>query len=506
MKRHLYLAIVFLTGAAVLVIEIAATRVLAPFYGNTIFTFSSVISVILAALSFGYYIGGRLADRHPSPQWFFTLIALSGISIYLCQLLASWLLPALSPRLPVTTGPLLLAILLFFLPGILLGTLSPWAIKLQQTLNPTDGIATTAGKVFFWSTFGSITGSLLTGFVFIPHFGLTAIMLTTATFLFVLGLIGLLLARRPIARAPVVILIAAAILFGALAVASAPRPPAGTVYQRNGIYEQITVRDILHEGRPARVLLQDRTVSGLMFLDNGEPVDYALYPPIAHLVKSDFRRVLTIGGGTYVLPRLLLGHFPNATVDVAEIEPSLYEVGQRYFNVLPDARLRNHVADGRRFLIDAQPYDFIFADVYYGMTVPPHFTTRGYHQLVRDRLTPGGVYMANLMGDLSATGRNILHSQMRVLREVFPNSEFFATDTPETAGSQSIVAIAINGDTPLDFASAQITDHPNPLIRSLPARRIDTTQIDWENHPILTDDYSPAEYFSLGIIRNDLSE
>ena len=96
LHRNVYPLIVFLTGAAVLVIEIAATRILAPWFGNTIFTFSSVISVILAALSIGYYLGGRLCDRWPSPGLFFSIIAVSGVSVYLCQLLANLLLPALA--------------------------------------------------------------------------------------------------------------------------------------------------------------------------------------------------------------------------------------------------------------------------------------------------------------------------------------------------------------------------------------------------------------------------
>src|SRR5690606_13006373 len=99
------------------VVEVTATRILAPWYGNTIFTFSSVISVILAALSIGYYLGGKLADRNPSERMFFSIIAVSGFSVYLCQLLAVTLLPAIGHRLSIMAGPLVLSMIMFFIPG-----------------------------------------------------------------------------------------------------------------------------------------------------------------------------------------------------------------------------------------------------------------------------------------------------------------------------------------------------------------------------------------------------
>jgi spermidine synthase len=194
-------------------------------------------------------------------------------------------------------------------------------------------------------------------------------------------------------------------------------------------------------------------------------------------------------------------------VDVAEIEPSLYEIGQKYFGVMPDERLRNHITDGRRLLHDAAaPYDLIFTDVYYAMAIPSHFATREYHELVRDQLTSGGVYMANLVGDFSPEPPNILYSQMRVIREVFPNSYFFAMISPDEPGTQSIVAYAINGEKELNLTSPEIADNPNPLIRGLPGRLVDESRIDWQRYAVMTNNYAPAEYFALSTLRRELAE
>ena len=185
-KKNSLLFVVFLTGACVLIIEIVATRILSPYFGNTIFTVSSVISVVLAALSVGYYIGGKLADKTPSEKVFYSIILSSGLSILFLQLLNLRLLPYLGYKLSLMNGPLITAIILFFIPSFLLGTLSPFAIKLQELNAPDKGIGSIAGEIFFWSTLGSIFGSLATGFIFIPKFGINQIVIATSLVLCVL--------------------------------------------------------------------------------------------------------------------------------------------------------------------------------------------------------------------------------------------------------------------------------------------------------------------------------
>ena len=164
---------VTLAGMAVLIIEITATRMLAPFFGNSIFTISSVIGIVLAALGLGYYLGGSLADRKLSAVWFFTLILAAGFSVLLLQLLNAALLPRIAYKLSLVDGPLIVSLLMFFLPALFLAMLSPYAIALLHAREADRGVGKASGLVFFWShLWGSIAGSLGTGFLLIPHWGI----------------------------------------------------------------------------------------------------------------------------------------------------------------------------------------------------------------------------------------------------------------------------------------------------------------------------------------------
>ena len=179
-KKYSLLFTVFITGGSVLVIEVLATRILSPYFGNTIFTVSSVISIVLLALSIGYYIGGNLADKNPSEKLFYLIILASGLSVFLKYFLNIYFLPEAGYGFSIVFGPIIFSFILFFFPSLLMGTLSPFAIKLQEMRFPEAGIGGISGKVFFYSTVGSIFGSLSTGFLLIPNFGVKNIILSVA--------------------------------------------------------------------------------------------------------------------------------------------------------------------------------------------------------------------------------------------------------------------------------------------------------------------------------------
>jgi predicted membrane-bound spermidine synthase len=190
---------VFLTGACVLIVEVLAVRVFSPYYGNTIYTVSSVITVILLALSVGYYAGGVAADRRPSRERFFGLILASGIVLLVLHIVGTLTLPAISGALSIQVGPLVSAATMFLLPAVLLGMVSPYAIKLHSLAAPQQGVGSVAGTIFFWSTLGSISGSLLAGFVLIPTVGVNRVFIAVGVVLVLLGAIPLTvlgLARR----------------------------------------------------------------------------------------------------------------------------------------------------------------------------------------------------------------------------------------------------------------------------------------------------------------------
>ncbi len=483
-------------------VEVTATRILAPYFGNTIYTFSSIIGVILSALSLGYYSGGKLADRRPSGMWFFCIIFAGGMSVLLLQLLVLTVLPAWGYKLSIASGPLILSVLLFFLPAFLLGILSPFAIRLQSGLLPGEGIGSISGKVFFWSTLGSISGSLLAGFVLIPRFGVSRIVVAIGITLVVIGLAGMLSAGLRAGTGILLMLVAAAGA-GAVYWISSVMTRVGVVYERDGVYTRLTVYDRESNGRWIRYLLQDRSASGAMFLDSREAAfDYLGYCALPGLFRAKIENVLVIGGGTYLLPALLAERFPEANVDVSEIEPSLFDIGEKFFKVSKNPRIRNYIEDGRRFLHDSgKKYDVIFSDVYFAMVIPPHFATEEFFRLARDRLTVNGVFIGNFIGDFSRTLPSILLSEIKTMRSVFPNSYFFAVVSPGSAYVQNVIALGVNGEKRIDFESPVIRDNVDPVIRALPEHLIDLRRFEFSVYPVLTDEFSPVEYLASRSLR-----
>ncbi|OGK34716.1 hypothetical protein A3F59_01180, partial [Candidatus Roizmanbacteria bacterium RIFCSPHIGHO2_12_FULL_38_13] len=502
-KKNGLLFVVFITGASVLIVEVVAVRILSPYYGNTIFTVSSVISVILAALSLGYYAGGKMADRHPSYRWFFGIILLSGLTLLLLYIIGNIFLPILSSNFSMSAGPLVSSMILFLLPGLLLGMLSPYAIKLQSVHFPKQGVGSVAGKIFFWSTLGSIIGSLLAGFVLIPKFGINQIIITVGVILFFLGFIPLLGLNVKYTKGAIFIfiLIVVVIFFTPF------KQNKNDVYSKDGVYEKITIYDGVAFGRPTRFFQQDRSSSGAMFLDSDDQTDlvfdYTKYYSIYKIFTPKVKNALVIGGGAYSIPKALLAELPDVKVEVAEIEPSLFELSKKYFKLSDTSRLQNDTIDGRQLLKNSKKkYDLIFSDVYYSLfSVPAHFTTQEFFTIAKEKLNFDGIFIASMIGDLSRQQPSLIMSEIRTFQTVFPNSFFFAVDSPIKRESQNIVFVGYNSDKEIDLSLPSIAKHPNPIISSLRNQIIDTKRFELSVYPVLTDNFSPVEYLTGRILQ-----
>lgn len=514
-KRYLLPLVVFLTGASVLIVEVLAVRVLSPYYGNTIFTVSSVISVVLLALSVGYYAGGVAADRHPTLEWFFGLILASGLVLLLFYFLGTLALPALSDALSIEVGPLVSAALMFLLPALLLGMLSPYAVKLQSVHFPEQGVGSVAGTIFFWSTLGSIIGSLLAGFVLIPRVGIDRALIAVGVLLFLLGFVPLLILGVRTKRLYTSAAAALILVFGAPRFAA--QPAAGTdniIYRTDGVYQRVTIYEGGYLGRPARFLLLDRSESGAMFLDSDNPADlvydYTKYYSLYKVFTPRVENALVLGGGAYSIPKALVHELPDAVVDVAEIEPSFLDLAKTHFGLVETPGLRNHVEDGRRFLHDADTqYDLIFGDVYYSyFSVPPHFTTQEFFALAKSKLRAEGVFIANMIGDLSRREPSLIMAEIKTFRTVFPNSYFFAVESAErTDQLQNITLVGYNSGRRVDVAAPPVTTHPDPIIRFIRYKVVDVDRrFELSSYPVLTDNFSPVEYLTARVLRRAFDE
>lgn len=490
--------IVFFTGACILIIELVAIRILAPYFGNTMFTVSSVLSVILVALSLGYYFGGKMADKYPNLNYFFTILTMSGILVLLFYFLSLFILPVISQTIPITYGPLISSILLFLFPAILLGFLSPYAIKLQNSLSPTVGIGSVSGVIFFWSTLGSIVGSLATGFFLIPNFGADKIFIYSGLFLFFLGSIPLIYLRFK--RIYLIIFLIISLIFFGFLNRKDYQLEVGTVFQKDGKYEKITIKDDIYEGRPTRFFMQDKSLSGAMFLDTDDYRDmtygYTKYYSLYKILDTKPTNLLVLGGGIYTVPKALQSELPEAIIDVVDIEPMLLDLAQQYFNVIPTDKLNTYTVDGRRFLQESdQRYDFIFSDVYSSLfSIPYQFTTIEFFNLAKDHLEEDGIFVANLIGNLSRIDESLIFTIFNTFRQVFPNSYLFAVEEPNGIDLQNIMMVGINGEAEIDWKN--LKNFEDSTLNNLYKKRVNLNRFNLDQYSILTDNYSPVDYLT----------
>jgi len=500
LKRNFLFFIVFITGATILIIEVTAIRILAPYFGNTLFTISSIIGIILGGLSFGYYFGGVFADKYPKFSVLFFLIFIAGIFSFLIQVFSKTVLPTLGTTLDMKIGPPITSLILFFIPSLILGMISPFAIKLKAI--ELKDIGKVSGKVFFWSTFGSIIGSFLAGFFLIPHFGINKIIILTALTLVIIGVSGgwffkdekykSYFKRLELFSFMIIVLLFVFITF------FLPKDES-VIFQKDGLYNQIIVEDTKIEDEKVRVLSLDRTSQGAVFLESSElPFEYTKYYVVYEIVNPQIEKALFLGGGAYSIPRKLLLDQNNVKrIDVVEIAPELYQVAKKYFRLQEDPRLFNHVTDGRRFLQETdQKYNMIFVDVYYTYFIPTHFVTQEFFSLAKSKLLEDSFFLMNINGTLDKEVNSFVFSEIKTFRSVFENSYFFAVDSPDKKGLQSFIFLGLNSSRKIDFGSQEILQHEKKLIRNLPEKLLDLENLNLDAAFIFTDDFAPVEYLT----------
>ena len=485
---------VCITGTAVLIIEVLATRMLSPYFGNTIFSVSSVITVVLFALSLGYYIGGKKADKNPSKKTFYLIIFWSGLSTILISTIYIYILPSVGLKLPFNYGPLIVSLVLFFLPSFLLGMLSPYAIKLEHIRNPNLGIGSISGRVFFWSTFGSIFGSLITGFVLVPNFGVSTIIVCVGLFLVLFSSIMLAtLSKKNSLYIIFAVIVALLIFFYSKNVFS----NENLVYTHDGIYEKISITKRILYNKPILLFSQDRSASSAMYVEDPYKLvfPYTTYYELYKLFKDRLDNTLVIGGGAYSIPKALLKEGdPESKVYVSEIEPSLIDIAKKFFALPEDNRLIPITEDGRQFLErNNRKYDMIFSDVYFSyFSIPIHFTTQEFFDLAKSRLTDDGIFIGNLAGTLSRQNPSFIFSEIKTFKDIFPNSYFFAVDNASGYGPQNIMMLGINGDKKIDIESAKKIVFKNFKTESFD-NILDLNRFNLDIYTKLTDEYAPVE-------------
>lgn len=492
-KLHL---IVFLTGAIVMVLELIGSRILAPTLGTSIFIWTSLIGIILGAMSLGYYLGGKLADKNPNLKTFSNLIFIAGLFTFFI-LISKNIVLEISLFFGLKIGAVFAASVLFVAPGVLLGAVSPYAVRLA--IEKVENSGNTVGNLYAVSTFGSIIGTFLAGFYLIPNFGSANILYGLAIMLMLLSLSVYNKKERVIQAA-----LGSLFLFGSSLVFSAMTQD-NFIVDKDSAYNHIRVYDINNkEGRQVRVMAVENFADSGMFLDSDElAFEYSKYYHLDEIfAKKEIKKAVIFGGAAYSVPKDFLARNKNGEIDVVEIDPETTRIAEEYFRLdATDKRLHIFHEDARMFLNESrkngQKYDAVYGDAFSSQcSLPFHLTTREAVGEIYDILDDDGVYIVNVISSFSGEKSEFFRSEYKTIKEKFENAFAFplaAKEGNNFEAVQNIMIVAAKGDINIDdILEKNKNGEAGELLKNLWKGEIKTDDVN-----ILTDDFAPVNYFAL---------
>jgi len=528
--------VIFLAGMASMSLQLIGSRLLAPHFGSSIFIWTSLIGVMLGFMALGNFIGGRLADARPQTDLLFWILVLLSASISLVAMVGAWSLGLFVEIESLRTGMVLGSVALFAIPCTLFGMVLPTAIRLR--MNAVTDSGANIGSLSAISMMGNIAGTFATGFWLIALVGSRSLLAWLALLVLILAAtMGLTLGRarntdwyqsgrnpaaNPTTKAAALI-VAAALVAGAFIW----HPPAAnlqgmrvfdTLYEIYLVGEQnVASADPEVGARPVRFLANSpRAWESAVYADTLEPHYFSYYAfydlaaEVAAVHSAGDPNSLMIGGGAFVYPHFFFDQFPQAHMDVVEIDAALVQEAEDHFGFVQPANMDIFLEDGRMLLNRAVsanrlagagaqmsygPYDLVILDAFNSAnSVPFQLTTRESMQHCADLLTDDGLLVMNLIASLRGEGSEFLASQYLTLQQVFQQVEVFkVTDRVILADVPRNVAIIASNSTSFDLRRS--IEEANP---ELAQRRITP---DMENAIILTDDFAPVDQMLMNVNR-----
>ncbi len=476
--------LVFVVGTGSLGAEIAAVRLLAPYFGASTIVWANTIGVVLVALAVGYWLGGRWADRNPTMRGL-CLVALAAASLLaLVPFAADPLLDLAVDALDEISagaffGSLIAVLVLVAIPVLLLGAVSPWALRLA--VDSVENAGQIAGRLYAISTAGSLFGTLVSALILIPLVGTRRTFLLFALAIAIVAVWGLRPVRR-YALAPAGIIVLLALPVGTLKASDDGK----VIYETETSYQYARVVEDefgkrkleLNEGQARHSVYEPYSVL------TGDYWDDLLVLPFATLAAPP-ESMAILGNAAGTTSRIYEEYLPETEIDGVEIDAELSEIGRRYFD-MNNPRLHLYHEDARPFIrrID-KDYDAIVVDAYRQPYIPFYLTTREFFEECQDRLTDGGLVMVNVG---HPEGQDELEKVISAtMGDVFADVRRDPVDPTNT--------VVVASDSPISAdqlgrASARFPHELEPLVRTTEARLAPAL----EGGDVYTDDKAPVEW------------
>ncbi len=494
-----YGAAFFVASAGGLVMEITAGRLLAPYVGMSLYSWTAIIAVVLAGLSLGNWCGGYLSDqpRERQPRWIglgFALAALSSLlSLILLRQLSG---PILGLGLGTIVSVLAISLAAFFLPAFFPGLVGPVLTRRALALAP-GREGRVLGQMFALGALGAIAGTLASGYLFIAWLGSTGTVLAISAIYAVPAAVFVLGGRGNGARGSASIAAFIALSSG-LALLGTRSGAFTSPCDRESSYHCIRVFDAQAEtGRPSALLVldhlghgvNDREAPGYLWSSYIELSDRLVERRLGG--RSDFSAYF-IGGGAYTLPRAWRARHPQATLTVAEIDPAVTRTARERLWLGSTAGLRIVHEDARVALArlrETNAYDVIIGDAFHDISVPAHLVTLEFARTVRDHLAARGSYVLTVIDD--ARRSRFLFSVVKTLLQVFPVAEVWA-DVEQLRAGGRITYLVVSGERPTSTSRLRSRIIDSRLWLRWPSADLEQ-RVMAGDIPVLTDDYAPVE-------------
>ncbi|MBI4331038.1 MAG: fused MFS/spermidine synthase [Chloroflexi bacterium] len=491
-------AIAFAGSSCVMVIELIAGRMLAPYIGVSLYTWTSIIGVVLAGVALGNYAGGRLADRYRSSSILVVTFFVGALATVAILPAIKTFAPAIwTEKAPVMLSFALKTFLIFFPPAFILSMVSPQVIRLTLVdLGRTGGIV---GAIYAVSTAGSILGTFMTGFYLVPQFGTRMVVWLVAGVLVLTGLLAWSLWPVPDGRKRSLKHAATALVLAAVLALSAGiwRAPDRWQenYTRESSYFTIQIRTFGDEDGVYKALVLDHLIHSFVLPDSPTKLKYPylkVFEEITRYIVRDGRplRSLHLGGGGYSFPRYLEAVYPGTVNEVVEIDPAVTEVAHQELGLPADTTIKTYDQDARIFLIGrraTERYNIVVGDVFNDRSTPYHLTTVEFGRLVKANMEKDGVYLVNIIDDYRQG--KYMASFIHTLRQVFDNVYLFRI--PE---ERTMVILATDRRLDLEDYMKSVLSQGKEEPSGAPVNPLELENYLAAKDPILlTDDYVPTD-------------
>lgn len=473
-----------------LVLEITAGRLIAPYVGVTIYSWTSIIGVVLAGLSLGNWLGGRWADHGADERSTGIALALAAVFSLFSLLALTIVAPILqASSLSLISASFLYVLCMFFIPSLLLGIPTPLLTTLALRLDNRTGHI--VGRMHALAALGSIMGTFLTGFFLIQYFGSTSVIIIASLILFLLALPFL---ARVSKKALVGLVIMAALITTLTQMKNGFTSPCQ--YESN--YFCLRVVDASDQapfGR-ANALILDHLMHGI----NHESESEMIISPYVHLMQELVMQhfgsaelpdlsYFFAGGGSYTQPRAIKQSTPTARVTVAELDPVVTQTAQDYLYVNPTNFDVQH-GDARTTLFrqQAAAFDVIVTDAFHDIAIPYHLVTLEYIRLAREKLKPGGIFTTNVVD--AFPDPKMVKSLMKTLRREFSQVDVWLDRIPQQPQRMTYVISASERKIDNDLLESKQGFRRNWFRINTPLLKSGTAL---EDLPVFTDDFVPVE-------------